>query len=1162
MHKRPLTIFLLILFALPSMAQQPPFRKLYADPHQPGMLIDSSQFKRYAIRDERILKEIIRIKDSIRSTQNSASRNSTTISRIFATLPRTSLSNNCGVKASFSPGNDTTLYTGQDITFTNTSQNADSYEWIVDVYNHYYTTDYQFVPSIGVTQVLLVAHQGNCTDTAVTYVVRNGTAPADEKRMSISYGIPAIEEWASCMTAAKADGYLLAGVSGISTRNGYTRPYFVRVSESGCILWSRLLPQYSNTTLRSLITTYDSGFVLQVVLADDINNSYLLKLDKNGNLVWAHSYNGDNALSWVGSIKEMSDHSLMVLNGQWSGHDFLLTKLDESGNFLWQKKYLVNDADYASFTDLVEKNGFAYLSGSYNQLLDISTNSWKTFPMLFKVDASNGNLQWSRGYSSPNKYYASSEIHFFKDGLILNGFADSLVNAPNNQWNNFQSLLETDIDGNIRDGKSIYNPFNLDIPGANNLVMNADNSMSIFYSGTQLTSLQPGYVNENYILRMDAGKNILWQQTYTGYLVQGLMQLAPAPSKGLALAGQIWSSLLSPSYGFGEKLLLLKLDSNGTAADPFCGIYLTGSTLQDLAVTDYSPGTPVTTDETLQVADQPVSETSPNSELRYNCPYYVPLCSFMKLSGKDFVCNMKDTIDFIAHKDPSCADPVKWTYDVSNIKTVYEDGGKTRLLFNAPGTYKIRAEKPFPCTPITDSIMVTVAAALIDFGLGNDTTLCAGDSITIRPKGKYDQYLWQDFSTADSMKVKMAGDYHLMVTDSCGNTKSDTIHIDFKSSIPLDLGVTRLKCLSDSLTIIPPAGYKQYNWAPLYRMLVSADGSVVLFPDKDTTYRLIVQDGGGCTGTADLKILNYPANKVYAGRDTTICTGSDVLFNATGNFVSYSWNDGETTPSIDVQLAGIYIVQTIDGNNCKSADTVTLAVFPVQQVQITGAGVLCKDQVLILDAGAGFSDYLWQDGSRNQLFNATDTGFYRVTTTDIHHCVSADSVHIVAYAESPMKFLPADTTVCLYYGAVIQPKGDFVIYNWSTGETSRAIHVKTAGDYILNVVDLQGCRGADSIHIDTKDCEALLVFPNAFTPNHDGVNDVFRLKFPGIVSDYQLQIFNRWGQLIYRSSDPFGQWDGTFSGEAQPGGNYIWTVHFTDRTGKKQQLSGSVLLIR
>ena len=151
--------------------------------------------------------------------------------------------NACGTKSSFTPANDTTLYAGQSISFTNTSQNADNYEWYYDISNRTTTTDLNnFVPITGVTQIMLIAHRGACADTSLSYLVKNGTPPTDPKRMIASYGMPISNEWASSITAAKTDGYLLAGTSGNSIVNFTPTSYFVRVSETGCILWSKMLP--------------------------------------------------------------------------------------------------------------------------------------------------------------------------------------------------------------------------------------------------------------------------------------------------------------------------------------------------------------------------------------------------------------------------------------------------------------------------------------------------------------------------------------------------------------------------------------------------------------------------------------------------------------------------------------------------------------------------------------------------------------------------------------------------------------------------------------------------------------------------------------------------------------------------------------------------------
>jgi gliding motility-associated-like protein len=88
------------------------------------------------------------------------------------------------------------------------------------------------------------------------------------------------------------------------------------------------------------------------------------------------------------------------------------------------------------------------------------------------------------------------------------------------------------------------------------------------------------------------------------------------------------------------------------------------------------------------------------------------------------------------------------------------------------------------------------------------------------------------------------------------------------------------------------------------------------------------------------------------------------------------------------------------------------------------------------------------------------------------------------------------------------------------------------------------------------------VAPNAFTPNGDGINDVFKPVFYGPVSSYTLTIFNRWGQMIFKSRDPGKGWDGTMSGVPQPDDTYVWNCLYQLLGNKPDDKSGTVVLIR
>ena len=86
--------------------------------------------------------------------------------------------------------------------------------------------------------------------------------------------------------------------------------------------------------------------------------------------------------------------------------------------------------------------------------------------------------------------------------------------------------------------------------------------------------------------------------------------------------------------------------------------------------------------------------------------------------------------------------------------------------------------------------------------------------------------------------------------------------------------------------------------------------------------------------------------------------------------------------------------------------------------------------------------------------------------------------------------------------------------------------------------------------------------PDGFTPNGDGLNDIFRVKYPFAVSGFRMQVYNSWGEKVFESSNINIGWDGTWKGEPSVAGIYVWVIRFTDASNKLQQLKGTVTLIR
>jgi gliding motility-associated-like protein len=222
---------------------------------------------------------------------------------------------------------------------------------------------------------------------------------------------------------------------------------------------------------------------------------------------------------------------------------------------------------------------------------------------------------------------------------------------------------------------------------------------------------------------------------------------------------------------------------------------------------------------------------------------------------------------------------------------------------------------------------------------------------------------------------------------------------------------------------------------------------------------------------------------------------------------------------------------------------------------------LCDGTPRILDAGA-FSSYNWSTGSTDRIITINTTGTYSVTVTDKNGCTGTEHVNVTTVVPSPKDFLPADTSICSYGNALVKPISRFTKYLWSTGSDEPSIIIIKAGQYWLQAQDKNGCIGTDTIHVLPKDCLAGFFMPTAFTPNFDGKNDILKPVVLGIVKKYQFQIYNRWGQLVFISTDYTKGWDGTFKSVKQDAGSYVWVCVYQFEGETQVNKKGTFMLIR
>ncbi|MBP9882658.1 MAG: gliding motility-associated C-terminal domain-containing protein, partial [Chitinophagales bacterium] len=262
----------------------------------------------------------------------------------------------------------------------------------------------------------------------------------------------------------------------------------------------------------------------------------------------------------------------------------------------------------------------------------------------------------------------------------------------------------------------------------------------------------------------------------------------------------------------------------------------------------------------------------------------------------------------------------------------------------------------------------------------------------------------------------------------------------------------------------------------------------------------------------------------------------------------------------DQLMPGTFYDTLAANNGCDSILITQLTVLPNPMVYLGQDTAICDGTSLLLSAGPGFSNYVWNDGSNSETLAVNEMGSFSVIVTDQNGCTATDTLVIYDVFASPVNFLPADTTACGVFSMLITVNG-YSSYQWSHGFTGETAEISAPGSYTLEVKDANGCTGSDLIIVEA-DCEQAVLMPNAFTPNGDGLNDVLKPVLLDDISDYELTIFNRWGELIFRSADPDEGWDGREGKIASVIEQYVWTVRYKNGNGVDQFEKGSVALLR
>jgi len=1013
----------------------------------------------------------------------------------------------CNARSIIFPATDTVIALNSTIHLTSLSQNATSVSWV----NQYSTigsgntVDFT-ARQAGINTVYLIAQNGDCSATSsINIIVRGNVQPG--LNYKAFYGEEGWLATPTCIAATKDSGYLVLSEQYRSSNgNAEIQLYLFKVNQHGCILWSTKYSIYAEEGTQTVkpytvIETSDGGALLS---GFSTGLNFFVKLNNTGKIIWHKQLTRD-----IGDItnnrilKEVADGYLICgaggtydENGGFSNSGVAITKIDKKGKIAWSKIYSSTSTQDATGLEVI--NGYAYMSG----YVVLAQNIYAAF--LSKIDAATGDAVWTKRYqASGNETFSHSDT--LADKLLLTRSGDAGI-----------GYMLINQDGSIASNNTISYT---QLPGTSNLLVKFmschNNEIAMFLQTGTTLPLQPYYVIWSKLAKFVPGQSqASWGYQYRAQIPDATVGYDTSIAATVQGFGVIEHTEIGGGY--------VRIDKFGFSGQhstcDWGGTDLTSSPASNYSVTDLPWQT--TRKLNLITGEMTFNYIRPSSAYMFDCPAYFKGCTQIVMHGKDSICNMLKTYTYSVTKGAGCTNPATFFADASAVKAVAATDTSITVKFIKEGSFIIRAQLEGECSTLKDSILVNIKGGTIsNFSLGEDVSICKGDSAELHAGGGFVSYAWQNGAQDSVMYAVDSGKYYVTVTDKCDYTYSDTVQVSYRTSIPVSLGPDIQKCNSDTLLITAPAGFANYSWGPAYNMLQQGDTSIKVFPSKDTSYTVKVGNKQGCTGfdTVHVTVLTSPG--LQLAKDTSFCKSDTIVLIPTSGFTSYSWSNNILSYTDTINTAGTYYLKALYSNGCYSADTVTVKVFERPVLQLPASAGICEHSSYLLNPGGNYASYLWQDGSKKTTFNAVAPGTYWVKAINNNGCTSTDTTIITGYLQQPSGFLQAADSVCVYKPISVKASGSWATYEWSTGDVTPSITVSSPGIYWLRVSGANNCYAKDTIQIAEKNCIYGIFFPSAFSPNGDNNNDLLKPIVHIAVSDYYFVIYNRFGKKIFETKE-------------------------------------------
>jgi len=463
--------------------------------------------------------------------------------------------------------------------------------------------------------------------------------------------------------------------------------------------------------------------------------------------------------------------------------------------------------------------------------------------------------------------------------------------------------------------------------------------------------------------------------------------------------------------------------------------------------------------------------------------------------------------------------------------------------------------------------------------------------------GIVNSWLW-DFNTADFLDENSTAqnpfytyttegtrNVQLIVGDSKGCMDTLTKAITFFEKPPVQLAFRdTLICLPDTLQL-QAQGSGSFVWTPSAGIINANTATPTVAPQSTTTY-YVSMNQDGCINSDSVTVRVVDHVTLQAMNDTSICRTDSVQLNVISDGLQYIWspaatlNDNTLQSPMALPLSETvtYTVKAAIGK-CIAEENIKVTTVPYPFAITGNDTTICYGAALQLNAATDGSIFSWSpagslnnQGILNPLATPTTTTTYTFSAFDKKGCPkpATDTIKVVVLSKIPA-FAGRDTSVVINQPLQMNASGGSA-YNWSpaTGLSSTSIpnpialySLPNEGiRYRVQVRSDNGCTDSAFVTVKVYKTLPAVFVPTGFVPNGSGRNDILKPIFVGIQRVELFNIYNRWGQLIFTTSENGKGWNGSINGEPQQAGTYVWMVKAIDYNGAPYFQKGTVTIIR